>query len=98
VSGSPFAPVRSAVFDAQSGVYVPIYGPRDQRLATFHQLDVRVDKTWTFDVWKLNLYLDIQNAYNRGNQEGTSYNYDFTRSQPLTGLPILPILGARAEW
>lgn len=98
VSGSPFAPVTSAVFDAQSGVYVPIYGARDQRLATFHQLDVRVDKTWTFDVWKLNLYLDVQNAYNRGNQEGTSYNYDFTRSQPLTGLPILPILGARAEW
>lgn len=35
-----------------------------QRFADFHQLDVRVDKTWFFQKWSLNLYLDIQNLYN----------------------------------
>jgi hypothetical protein len=29
-----------------------------------HQLDFRVDKKWFFNKWNLNLYLDIQNAYN----------------------------------
>jgi hypothetical protein len=29
-----------------------------------HQLDIRVDKKWFFKKWNLNLYLDIQNAYN----------------------------------
>lgn len=35
-----------------------------QRLPSFHQLDVRVDKEWNFKNWTLGLYVDIQNAYN----------------------------------
>ena len=34
------------------------------RLASSHQLDVRVDKEFYFKKWVLNLYTDIQNAYN----------------------------------
>jgi hypothetical protein len=29
-----------------------------------HQLDIRIDKKWFFKKWNLNLYFDIQNAYN----------------------------------
>jgi len=35
-----------------------------QRLASFHQLDIRVDKKYFFAKWNLNWYVDIQNAYN----------------------------------
>lgn len=35
-----------------------------QRLNSFHQLDLRVDKKYFFDKWNLNWYVDIQNAYN----------------------------------
>jgi outer membrane receptor for ferrienterochelin and colicin len=35
-----------------------------QRIETFHQLDVRVDKKWYFNRWTLDLFLDIQNIYN----------------------------------
>jgi len=35
-----------------------------QRLASFHQLDIRIDKRYFFPKWNLNWYLDIQNAYN----------------------------------
>ncbi|MDZ4750061.1 MAG: TonB-dependent receptor [Flavobacteriales bacterium] len=35
-----------------------------QRIESFHQLDVRVDKKWYFAKWTLNLFLDIQNVYN----------------------------------
>ncbi len=35
-----------------------------ERLPAFHQLDLRVDKSWYFDKWTLALYLDIQNLYN----------------------------------
>ena len=35
-----------------------------QRLASFNQLDIRVDKTFNFKKWSLNLYLDIQNILN----------------------------------
>ena len=39
-----------------------------QRIQTFHQLDIRVDKKWFFTKWSLNLFLDIQNIYNRENE------------------------------
>jgi hypothetical protein len=61
----------------------------------FHQLDLRIQKEWLFDKWKLALFLDIRNAYNRQNQEGLIYNFDFSQNTPLLGLPIIPSLGLR---
>ncbi len=99
VSGNPDTPIVGSVYDSATGVYVPVYGATNSaRLATFWALDIRVDKTWTFKDWKLRLYLDTQNVTNRKNQEGWTYNYDYTQRTPLTGLPILPILGLNGEW
>ena len=99
VSGNPTTPIDGALYDAVSDVFFPLYGRQNSdRLGTFHQLDVRVDKVWTFETWTLNLYLDIQNFYNRGNPEGYIYNFDFSERDTLTGLPILPILGIKGQW
>jgi hypothetical protein len=87
------------VVDHDAGVYAPLEASpaNGGRLPDFHQLDVRVDKTWQFESWRLSAYLDVQNAYNRKNTENISYNYDFSESKPLAGLPLLPILGLRGE-
>jgi outer membrane receptor for ferrienterochelin and colicin len=99
VSGNPTTPVTGSVLDAASGTFVPTYGATNSgRLPAFWQLDLRVDKTWTYRTWKLGLFLDVQNATNRGNVEGYSYRYDYSERTPATGLPILPILGLKAEW
>jgi hypothetical protein len=99
VSGNPNTPVTGSVLDASSGTYVPTYGAvNSSRLPAFSQLDVRIDKNWTYQTWKLGLYLDVQNITNRGNVEGYSFNYDYRQRSPATGLPILPILGLNAEW
>jgi TonB family protein len=98
-SGNPVTPVTGSVYDAGAGTYVPLYGAvNSDRLPEFFQLDLRVDRIWTFRTWRLSLYLDVQNVTNRGNAEGWSYSYDYSRRQPLTGLPILPILGIEGEW
>jgi TonB family protein len=94
-------PLRTnALFNASSGVYTPIpfSGPGSERLPLFHQLDLRVDRTWKFKRWQLSAYLDVQNAYNRGNVEGIAYNYNFTNRQYVAGLPILPSIGMRGEF
>lgn len=36
----------------------------EERYATSHGLDIRIDKKWFFKKWSLNTYLDIQNLYN----------------------------------
>ncbi|MGC3999188.1 MAG: TonB-dependent receptor [Anaeromyxobacter sp.] len=99
VSGNPDTPVQGSVFDAASGVYVPLYGKTNsERLPAFGQLDVRVDRSWLYRTWKLTAFLDVQNVTNRGNVEGWDYSYDYGRREALTGLPILPILGVEGSW
>ena len=99
VTGSPTTPYVGGVFDSDGGAYSPVsdQGAFSARLASFHQLDLRVDKTWTFEAWRLTAYLDIRNTYNRRNAEGVSYNFDFSESAPLAGLPIMPVIGLRGE-
>jgi len=89
----------NALFHAASGAYTPVrFGANNsERLPTFHQLDVRIDKSWRFSSWKLSMYLDIQNVYNQQNVEGIAYDYRFRSRQFVTGVPILPSLGLRGE-
>ena len=67
-------------------------------LPPFHQLDLRIDKTWIFNNWMFTAYLDLQNAYNRANPEGYSYNFDSSEKRIRSGLPIIPIIGVKGEF
>jgi TonB family protein len=100
VSGNLYEPTGYGAFDATAGTSLSVQAPPQMsvRLPLFEQLDLRVDKTWTFAAWKLTTYLDVQNVYNRPNAEGVSYNYNSTKSTTVTGLPLLPSLGLRAEF
>jgi len=99
VTGSPYTPKLGGVMDYDAGVYAPISSPdrNSGRLTAFHQLDVRVDKTWKFKDWSLGVYADIQNVYNHKNVEGQSDNYNYSKTTPTYGLPLLPIIGIRGE-
>ena len=61
------------------------------------RLDVRLEKTWHPKSASIAAYLDVQNAYNRQSEEGRTYNYNFTQSGVVPGLPIIPSLGVRGE-
>ncbi len=99
VTGNPYTAVQGAYYDSNADRYSRIPGASfGARLPSFNQLDVRFDKTWTFNRWKLSLYLDIQNLYNEANVEGVSYNYNFTKQNTITGLPFLPVLGLRGDF
>ncbi len=98
VSGNPSTPIEGAVYDARSGVYVPQFGGNNStREPFFHQLDVRVEKAFQIGQGSLAVYLDVQNAYNAENVEGTRYSYDYREKEEVTGLPIFPNFGVRGE-
>ena len=99
VTGTPFTPNVGALLDLDAGAYAPIaaserYG---ERMPDFHQLDLRIEKEWDFEAWKLALYLEARNAYNHRSVEGVTYNHDYSRRKNVEGLPILPVLGLRGE-
>ena len=99
VTGNPYTPVVGAYYDANTDRYVPITGaPFSGRMPAFNQLDLRVDKVWTFDRWRISAYLDVQNVTRATNPEALSYNFDFTVARPVAGLPLLPIAGVRGDF
>jgi len=98
VSGNPSTPVVGASADQNTGLYTAEFGQFNSfRAPTFNRLDLRAEKKWTFDTWKLAAYLDIQNTYNATNSEGVTYNFNFKESADVRGLVIIPILGVRGE-
>ena len=98
-TGNPWTPIVGSVFDSDQDIHIPVFGTVNSgRLGAFHQLDVRVDKKWVFDDWMLDLFLEVQNAYMQANPEALAYSYDYTESTPITGIPILPNFGLRADF
>jgi TonB family protein len=99
VSGNPTTPVAGAILNSDSDQYEGVRGRvNTDRVPAFHQLDLRIDKHWIYDKWRLNAYLDIQNIYNRANPDSATYSFDFSQKRYAQGLPIFPILGLRAEY
>jgi outer membrane receptor for ferrienterochelin and colicin len=99
VTGNPQTPVVGAVYAAEFDQYRPVYGSMGSgsRRPAFHQLDVRVDKRWELGPVALVTYLEVFNVYNAQNEEATSYNYDFSKSEAVSGMPIFPNIGVRGE-
>ena len=98
-SGRPDTPYIGATFDADDGDYRPVSGGfRTVRRELFHQVDVRVEKMWLFELWSLGLYLDVQNLFNVANIEAIQWDYRYRESAPVTGVPILPTIGVRGQW
>ena len=81
-------------------VYDPVQGPRfAERLPDFHQLDVRIDKTFTFNRWRLGIYLDVQNIYNQENTETLIYGgRQLYQTARISGIPVFPNFGVRADF
>ncbi len=98
-SGFPRTPVVTSFSGDRRDLFEPIFGKQNSiRIPDFVQADVRVSKRFTFDKVKAEIYVDVQNVTNRRNPEDIVYNFDYTQQGYITGLPVLPVLGARAEW
>lgn len=100
VTGRPTSPlVHTADFQRlDANRYSNTFGMfRSARVADFHQLDVRIDKYFVFEKWTLNVYVDVQNVYNKMNTEATLYEYRGRFSVDVPGIPILPIIGVRGQ-
>jgi hypothetical protein len=98
-SGMPRTPVIGAFYDGRDDQYQPIFGAQNStRIPDFVQLDVRLEKTFSFRRLSLNVFIDVQNITNRANPEELVYNYDFTKKAYITGLPTLAVLGLRLSF
>jgi outer membrane receptor for ferrienterochelin and colicin len=86
--------------------YTP-YGPHGIQLTSVynsvridanHSLDVRVDRRWSFGIWTLDTYIDIQNIYNRKPIDIPQYNTRTGLVEQNGSIGILPSIGISAEF
>lgn len=100
VGGAPYSPADLELssyrpaWDARGREYIDYSQFNTLRLKSFQQLDLRIDKTYFFKKWSLNLYVDIQNAYNFKSETPPSYiNTDMegnVRYYDVNGFEVQP--------
>lgn len=91
--------VLGALYDADHDVSltrVAAYDP--SRLPDFFALDARLSKRFRWGPVRFEAILEVLNATNYTNVESRIYSHDRRTSAPVTGLPILPLLGLRGEY
>ncbi len=101
-SGYPRTPVVGAVshyFDSRTSTWEPIFGAHNSiRIPPFASLDVRLAKHFKWGHADGEAYLDIQNVTNHSNPEEIVYDPTFTQRGYITGLPVMPVIGAKLTW
>lgn len=102
-TGNPYTPVIDAALERHPTTGLPTYRPvygdvNSERVPPFHRLDIRINKSFTFDQWEMGVYLELLNAYNRKNVLTVDYNYDYTEQDVVNQLPLLPYFGVTAEF
>jgi len=99
VTGNPYTPYDGAVYDIDQDSWTPYSAgaPNSERLPPFTALDLRFDRLKTYKRWQLETYVDLLNVYRGENPEQVQYNYDYTESTFISGLPFVPSFGFEAE-
>ncbi|MDP2313689.1 MAG: TonB family protein [Pseudomonadota bacterium] len=100
VTGNPYTPYDgSGLYLMDEGSYLGFPGAdtNSERLAPFYGVDLRVSRLFTFKHWQLELFADVLNVVHGENPEFQLYNYDYTESAVISGLPIVPSIGFQLE-
>lgn len=90
VGGAPYTSydvgksMLKAAWDLQGQGYLDYANFNSQRLRSFHQLDLRIDKQYYFKGWSLMLYVDVQNVYNHKNDQPAI----LLRDSDANGIPL----------
>ena len=98
-TGFPRTPVVGSFVSTRRDLYEPLFGQQNSiRIPAFVQLDARLSKRFTMSWGKAEIYVDVQNVTNHQNPEEIVYDYRYANKNYITGLPVLPVAGARLEW
>lgn len=95
--GSGF-PIPSGTFVQLGNGQFLATGINNERLGTYARLDLRTDKDWAFQKWKLTLYGEVLNVTNHYNgrfayESGIDPTTGRALVKTLQGLPITPTVG-----
>jgi len=94
LGGQPYTPFDMALTVPKNNEYFDMTRINENRYPAYHRLDIRLEKRFIFKKWSLDVYLDVQNVYNRKN---VYYKFwDNGQEKTVYFFPLLPFLGIQA--
>ena len=97
-SGRPRTPVDSAIFFADSGTFLPVYGDLyGERTMPYHQLDLRLDKKVRKPTHIINFFIEATNIYYAKTDDFSIPSYDYRESAGFSLIPQVDF-GFRLEF
>ncbi|HLY95855.1 MAG: carboxypeptidase regulatory-like domain-containing protein [Sideroxydans sp.] len=98
-SGTPYTPIVGTSGTYADGRPIPVYAAVNSgTLPVYHRLDLRVDRNYVFNRWKLNTYFELNNVYQRQNIVGYSYNGNYTSKEPINAFVLPFSFGVQGEF
>lgn len=98
-TGNPYTPVIGTNGTYPDGRPIPVYGAINSvRFPNYHRLDMRLDRTYVYNTWKLVTFFEVINAYAQKNVAGYDYGRNYDKKDPIYQLPFLPTFGVEAEF
>ncbi|MGH9381126.1 MAG: TonB-dependent receptor plug domain-containing protein [Thermoanaerobaculia bacterium] len=104
-TGWPTTPLTLGRVEDEEGklAWVPVLGPLNgDRLPTYHRLDLRASRSWRWRELGLELFVEIQNAYDRQNTGGFEFDVDpvaGTLAREVEAWPgVVPAFGLSLEF
>jgi hypothetical protein len=98
-SGTPYTPILGTSGTYPDGRPIPVYaGVNSGTLPVYHRLDLRLDRNYVFDRWKLNTYFELNNVYQRKNVVGYSYDPSYTQRDPVYAFVLPFSFGVQGEF
>ncbi|MDO8988910.1 MAG: TonB-dependent receptor [Sideroxyarcus sp.] len=98
-SGTPYTPVVGTSGTYTDGRPIPVYAAVNSgTLPVYHRLDLRLDRNYVFNRWKLNTYFELNNVYQRKNIVGYSYDPTYTKRDPVHAFVLPFSFGVQGEF
>ena len=100
MTGNPYTPYDDAVYNVDTGSYTAVESAarNSARMGPYFSADLRISKMWAMKRYTLELFFDFLNVVHAENPEMIIYNYDYSESTIVQGLPIIPSLGFEVEF
>ena len=98
-SGAPYTPIYGTNGTFPDGRPKPVYGAVNSgTLPAYHRLDLRLDRKFVYNTWKLNTYFELNNAYQRQNVVDYSYDPSYTKRTDVSPFVIPFNFGVQADF
>jgi len=98
-SGTPYTPIVGSNGTYADGSAIPVYAAvNSASLPDYHRLDLRLDRNYVFNRWKLNTCFELNNVYQRQNIAGYTYNVNYTSREPINSFVLPFSFGVQAEF